>query len=621
MRFLSSSIKLQIYIAYVLLALPIVLLGYLTLSTHRNFSSITELAIEQDYVFSLTASLQRDVIDLQRNVLIYKDTASSGSAQNAEELYVRLQSTLQALQEHPRLQSHSEELERMRQHLTDYKTNFDIVIDNRKQQKQLVKDYITQVSPSLQQHLFQQELPADLRKKIAEHLYSAQRNSLSYLATTDHIYINNFKNDINQVESILSERQSDVFKKEVSDYKVHFLKIINLKRNYIFLINVVMAGSAQEILYYADALAEHTRGHSVDQNATVVESLARQRNIIIIFVSFGLFMGVIIPLYFLGLITKPIERITRVFENLAKGQTIDAIPGENRSDEIGMLAKAANVFRAKNEQTNELLEQAKQSVFIQQKLNKELENAKVRAEKALSVKSDFLANMSHELRTPLNSVIGYTVRLLKKKDGFDKRQLSSLTAIERNGKHLLAMINDILDLSKIEANKLEMHFEAIDITALCEGIIHQMRPTSDEKDLSLSFHGNLPAELRVLTDPVRLTQVMINLLSNAIKYTKQGWVTVSADYQAESDNVVISIADSGIGIHKDDMARLFNRFEQFDIDTRCKIGHGTGLGLAIVENLSRLLGIEVGATSTLGEGSTFTLTVPRHSPLAPLEEQ
>lgn len=611
MRFFTSSIKLQIYAAYAMLALPIVLLGYLSLSTHRNFSSITELTFEQEHVFSLTASLQRDVIDLQRNVLIYKDTASAGSVQNAEELYEQLQLTLNLLKDHPRLRSHNDKLNRMHQHLIDYKTNFDIVVDNRKQQTQLVKTYISEVSPNLQKHLFDLDLSFSVRNKIAQHFYAAQRNSLSYLVTSDHIYISGFRENIGFAENLLSEKhQNSAFSQEINSYKRDFLKIVNLKRNYIFLINVVMAGSAQEILYYANELAELTREHSANQSKEVVESLAKQRTIILIFVSFGLLMTIATPLYFLSLITKPIQQITHVFKSLASGDTIDTIPGGERDDEIGMLAKAADVFKAKNEQTNELLEHAKQSVLIQQELNKELANAKGRAEKALSVKSDFLANMSHELRTPLNSVIGYTVRLLKNSDDMDKRQLSSLNAIERNGKHLLAMINDILDLSKIEANKLDMRFEPVLIVSLCEDVIDQMRASSDEKHLSLSFHNNAPTELEVVTDPVRLTQVIINLLSNAIKYTEQGWVTLTADYQALNEQIIISVADSGIGIHEDDMARLFNRFEQFDTDTRFKIGHGTGLGLAIVDNLSRLLGVKISATSTLGEGSTFTLTVP-----------
>lgn len=611
MRFFTSSIKLQMYAAYAMLALPIILLGYLTLSTHRNFTSVTELTIEQDRVFSLTASLQRDVIDLQRNVLIYKDTASAGSVQNAEELYEQLQKTLTLLQNHPQLTQHSEKLSRMQQHLIDYKTNFDIVVDNRKQQTQLVKNYITEVSPRLQKQLFQLKLTAKSRNAIAQYFYAAQRNSLSYLVTSDHTYISGFKESIGLAENLLPDSQlNSPFAEEISNYKKDFLKIVNLKRNYIFLINVVMAGSAQEILYYASELANSTHEDSVVQSEHVVTNLARQRLIILAFVSFGVLMTIATPLYFSGLITKPIQKITHVFNNLAEGGAISAIPGRDREDEIGMLAKAADVFKAKNEQTNELLEHAKQSVIIQQELNRELANAKERAEKALSVKSEFLANMSHELRTPLNSVIGYTVRLLKKQDGFDPRQLSSLNAIERNGKHLLAMINDILDLSKIEANKLELRFEPVLITSLCDDVMDQMRPSSEEKTLSLSFHNALPADLEIVTDPVRLTQVLINLLSNAIKYTEQGWVNLTAELQVSKHRIIISVADSGIGIQEDDMARLFHRFEQFDTDTRFKIGHGTGLGLAIVDNLTRLLGIKVSATSTFGEGSTFTLTIP-----------
>ena len=238
--------------------------------------------------------------------------------------------------------------------------------------------------------------------------------------------------------------------------------------------------------------------------------------------------------------------------------------------------------------------------------------------KLTKLKSDFLANMSHELRTPLNSVIGYTVRLLKKSENYDARQISSLNAIERNGKHLLAMINDILDLSKIEANKLELRFEKFVLHNLCENVIDQLQTNYLDKNLEFSFDFMLTKNTEITSDPLRLSQVLINLISNSIKYTEQGWVKLSVE--RNGNTVVFIIADSGIGIKDEDMKKLFNRFEQFDSDTRFNIGHGTGLGLAIVDNLTRLLGAQISAKSEYTVGSEFTVVLPiNHSLIATAE--
>lgn len=241
---------------------------------------------------------------------------------------------------------------------------------------------------------------------------------------------------------------------------------------------------------------------------------------------------------------------------------------------------------------------------------RELKNALQEAEKANKIKSNFLANMSHELRTPLNSIIGFSVRSLKALQGTDLHHVTdSLSIIERNGRHLLSLINDVLDLSKIEAGKLVINKELLDIEALCKEVVLTLSPLAESKGLRLVIEK--PPVVEIPADRVRLIQILNNLVSNAVKFTNEGTVTISfkVDTNETREGLSINVSDTGVGIHKDDLSKLFMRFEQLgdSFDTQ----HiGTGLGLALVHELVDLHKGKIGANSVPGEGTVFTVWLP-----------
>ena len=607
----TASIKAQILVAYAMLVLPLALLSYSTLTTHTSFTQGMQQTIVQDAVLTTTATLQRDVMDMQRNVLIFKGTASDGAVTNVQKTYAAISQTMAQLQGNPLLISQQDALAGMQQHLTDYKTNFDVVVDYRSQRLALVTSYLGAQTQNLHLLVDTLALPPLLRSKVLVQIEAARGDSLAFLTNSNYDFVEQFKVAMHELDTLLANAPAATpLVAALRQYKKDFLLVVNLTRNYVFLINVVMAGSAQEILFYADTLAVFAKDYTFKQQQKMAHAVAQQRTFIVALLCLGLAIAVFVPLYFFRLISQPIARITGVFNQLAQGDLVAKIPGGERTDEIGLLAKAANVFKAKNEQTTLLLAQAEQSVEIEKQLNKDLLEAKDRAEKALSVKSDFLANMSHELRTPLNAVIGYTVRLLRTSETFTPRELSALNTIERNGKHLLAMINDVLDLSKLEASKLELKLAPVDVYVLCQEVVEQLSASCEEK--GLTFIAPLPAvpPIVIATDSLRLTQILINLVSNAIKYTEQGSVRLEIETDADAQQVRVAVADTGIGIKSEDCSRLFKRFEQCDDGSRYKIGHGTGLGLAIVDNLARLLGGMVEVKSEQGKGSCFTLVLP-----------
>ncbi|HYA04488.1 MAG TPA: response regulator [Xanthobacteraceae bacterium] len=248
----------------------------------------------------------------------------------------------------------------------------------------------------------------------------------------------------------------------------------------------------------------------------------------------------------------------------------------------------------------------------------ELEIARDAAETANRTKSSFLANMSHELRTPLNAIIGYSEILQEEVADLGQESLGAdLKKIEGSGRHLLGLINDILDLSKIEAGRMDVFIEDVEIVPLLEEVRAIIAPMAEKNGNTLEVR--LADDLGTMrTDRTKLKQSLLNILSNGSKFTQNGKLTLTAErVTADRPMVRFAIADTGIGMSEEQLGRLFQAFSQADASTAKKYG-GTGLGLVITRNFCQMLGGDVTVTSSLGQGSTFTITLP-DSPAAPAQ--
>jgi adenylate cyclase len=308
-------------------------------------------------------------------------------------------------------------------------------------------------------------------------------------------------------------------------------------------------------------------------------------------------------MFLAGRMVGPIQALRAGAERIGGGDLSQRIRIKT-GDELEALADQFNDMAGRLQESYAGLEQK-----VEER-TREVEEKSRQLEVASQHKSQFLASMSHELRTPLNAIIGLTEMMVTNAARFGTEKAAEpLRRVHRAGSHLLGLINQVLDLSKIEAGKLELSPDWVNLTPLINEVVDTARPLAEQNNNRLVVKGQ--ENLGSLTvDPMRLRQILLNLLSNACKFTKQGEVTLLArKIVTEGNWIEFSVSDTGIGMTLEQQAKLFEEFTQADSSTARQYG-GTGLGLAITRKLARMMGGDVTLTSEAGKGSTFTVRLP-----------
>lgn len=310
-------------------------------------------------------------------------------------------------------------------------------------------------------------------------------------------------------------------------------------------------------------------------------------------------------------ITRPVVQLLNLVKKVASGEYNNENISISDKGEIGELADEFCYMQMAVKNREEKIKSQSEELVKASKAKYEAAIArqgKKVAEAATKAKSQFLANMSHEIRTPLNSIIGYSEMLDDKQLSLKDKETATHT-INVCGRHLLSIVNNVLDVSKIEAHKIDLEWMSIELVTFAYEIKKIVQQAADAKNIEFRLDFTLPLPAQFETDPTRLKQCLVNLANNAIKFTRTGSVTLTTHFIQDKHELQFDITDTGIGINEEQQERLFSAFSQADPSIIRQYG-GTGLGLFISKELTEIMGGHIGWTSQAGVGSTFTIYLP-----------
>jgi len=470
--------------------------------------------------------------------------------------------------------------------------------------------------------------------------------------TTKDVNIGVVKALVDSVDHVYGVVGADVTLANLTDYILHFRigpasRILIVDRT-----GTVLASWTSDLLFskigdYSKELAQILQGgHQVEESVVIegahhhvfsreiegvgwklavlipVDAIEQEIRLPVMLTTGGLVLGLLFlsALGLMGLnafIIRPLDHLSEETALIARTSDLSRQVRISSKDEIGMLGTSFNEMIAALNATQKALRETERNLIRHQEhleelvkeRTEELALARDKAQEADRLKSAFLASMSHELRTPLNSIIGFTGILLQGLAGpVNEEQVKQLTMVRNSSQHLLQLINEVLDISKIEAGELKLSPDWFNLTQAVESVEKLVRPLADKKGLPIRVEP-VPADAdRLFHDRRRVEQVLINLVNNAVKFTEQGEVHVRCERLG--DEVVVSVRDTGIGIKAEDMGSLFETFRQIETGLTRRY-EGTGLGLSISRRLVELMGGRIMVQSDgPGRGSVFTFTLP-----------
>lgn len=417
--------------------------------------------------------------------------------------------------------------------------------------------------------------------------------SIYDLATLDDI-VNNATKYINSI--VVLDNEERVLSESYNFEEISVDDLVKLKKSF----ELVFLDKSYQVIYekmYEDNTLIGSLYLIFDTSSSLT-FIKKNRNKTFLIIFLEIILSTILSFLIGRNLTKRLAKLTDVATDIGKNEKVD-VPFLKSNDEIGVLAKSMNNMQ---ESLIKRSRELKESNSILQEQKDELI-------KANQARDDFLANVSHELKTPLNSINVISDVMMRNRVGnLDEKQVKNLEIINKCGKSLLFLINDILELSKILAGEIILNKREFNLNELLNTIYISILPQAENKNLKLNLTIDNSIK-NIISDSERLKQIVNNFLSNALKFTEKGSISINAF--RENGKIIISVEDEGIGIPDDKLTHIFDRFKQVDASTTRKYG-GTGLGLAICKELANLLEYEIDVLSEVNIGSKFMIIIPEN---------
>ncbi len=621
------SIRQRVFIGFASLALISLFIVIVNLFSLTNVEKLFADYSKSISYTRLMSEVEADIIELNRKILVFRITDSQSSITDIQKLLKSLKTSIKTLSESSESKQESDiTYPKLTASLDNLYEKTAKLNDDRMVLKQLhiqlsqgfnnvydMLDTMTKQHKKTEEVILLYEIRSSIafaQNQITQYFQSrTNKNRLNFIEK-----FNLAKADITRYSELKTtpEKEKQLLVnlyKQLDSIKKTFFRTVQADRNFVFLVNVVIAGEASEL----KSLSAHLKDYSIDQQISLYTDTNHNLKLYKLIAFIGSFLlmliAVLISRRVSRAITEPISDISHTFEDISKDRETQSIPGTERHDEIGTLARSATLFKQNADDTKRLLKETKELAETLSLREIELEQSAKKANQAADTKSAFLANMSHEIRTPMNGILGM-INLLHDTALTEKQQQFTQN-IKTSAEALMRIINDILDYSKIESGKLSIEETTFSLEKLIADVGKVVEPNAHNKGLHLLCPASAIENVYLISDSVRLRQVLLNLLSNAIKFTENGSIELNVVMRPVNESLLsidFSVNDTGIGISKDELESLFERFSQLDSALTRKAG-GTGLGLAISAELVSMLGGELEVESNVGEGSTFYFTL------------
>jgi len=602
-RFLQKNIKLKNRIMIIFIISSIFLLAVIITSFNAFKSTSNEFFkfLEFNKDTQINIEITKNISQIQRQALIYIYEGHESSAEKVDSLYVDLLGKI----DRPEAKKSNPNIILITQHLKKYHKTFielkkqktlrdRLIVDIRTSANKLEKKLKLYISNNKQNQL--------IAHKLLNNLLQIEKNAFRYFDSLDSSFIKMAKNSIKKIQLELnslekndSNPQLKKIRTSINSYEKTFLEAVQRTRGYLFLINVVMAAEAYEILYNSNHLSIKLDNKSSIVQSNIINVIESTAQFLPISGALFLLILAIVSLILLKSIVNPIAALTKTFTKLAKNEDT-SIPTYELEDELGNFTKAATVFKHTNAKTKSLLEKS-------QNLTIELEKKQMELTRSNEELEQFVYTVSHDLKSPLVTSMGF-IGIIRKlaDDGKYEEAISKLDKVASSNERMSQLISDLLDLSRV--GRINFDKKDIDLNKMLHNLRDNLKNNLKKNNLNIIIKENLPT---IIGNESRILQIFENVISNTIKYAKnQDGSILEIGSKEQKTSYLIYCKDNGSGIDKkyhEKIFALFYRLENSD--------NGTGIGLAIIQKIMKFHSGSVWVESEVGNGSTFWFRFPK----------